>query len=64
MRVQPKEAFKLLGTSITLDPEQIYKAFPADNLPEVAPGLIYVYERDVNPAGVLLRENEYTIIEP
>jgi|688.fasta_scaffold1795720_3 hypothetical protein len=64
MKVQPKEAFKLLGTGIELDPTFVYNASPADNLPDITPGLIYVHERDENPVGVLLREGEYTIIKP
>ena len=64
MKIRPKEAYKLLGTGIELDPTFVYNASPADNLPQVTPGLIYVHERDVDPVGVLLREGEYTIIEP
>lgn len=64
MKVRPKEAFKLLGTGIELDPTFVYNAVPADNLPDITPGLIYVFERDHEPVGVLLREGEYTIIEP
>lgn len=64
MKIRPKEAYKLLGTGIELDPTFVYNASPADNLPQVPPGLIYVHERDVDPVGVLLREGEYTIIEP
>lgn len=64
MKVRPKEAFKLLGTGIELDPTFVYSASPADNLPQVTPGLIYVHECDHDPVGVLLREGEYEIIEP
>ena len=64
MKVKPKFAYKLAGTDIALDPQQVYNASPADNLPDVAPGLIYVHERDHEPVGVLLREGEYEIIEP
>ena len=64
MKIRPKEAYKLLGTGIELDPTFVYNASPAENLPDVAPGLIYVHERDDDPVGVLLREGEYTIIEP
>ena len=63
MKVQPKEAYKLLGTGIELDPARVYNASPANNQPGVIPGLIFVHERDDDPVGVLLREGEYTVIE-
>lgn len=64
MKVQPKEAFTLLGTGVKLDPELVYDASPAGNLPQVTTGLIYVHECEHEPVGVLLREGEYEIIEP
>lgn len=66
MKVQPHQAFRVLGTGIHLDPNKVYEAVPASNLPEFAsaPGLIYVHEHADDPVGVLLREGEYTIIEP
>jgi len=63
MKVKPKEAYRLLGTGIKLDPELVYDASPAENLPQFTPGLIYVHECDHDPVGVLLREGEYEIIE-
>lgn len=64
MKIRPKESYKLLATGIAIDSQQVYNASPADNMPDVPPGLIYVHERDHEPVGVLLREGEYEIIKP
>lgn len=60
IRVRPKLAFKLLGTELALDPNQIYDAVLAKNIPDwEARGLIFIGPEP----GFLLDKTEYDIIE-
>jgi hypothetical protein len=59
-KVRPKLAYKLLGTELQLDPEKIYEAIYAQNIPNWKErGLIFI---GPDP-GFLLEQNEYTIIK-
>ena len=56
MKVKPKENYRLLGTSIELDKNEIYHATIASNIPDCKErGLIFV-------DGVLLEKGEYEIV--
>jgi hypothetical protein len=59
-KVKPDKAYKLLGTDLELDPQKIYTAVYAMNIPDWK-------EREfifIGPLpGFLLEKNEYTIIE-
>ena len=57
IKVRPKLAYKLLGTSIELDPEKVYDAVQARHIPGWEEReLLWVNE-------VLLEKGEYTIIK-
>jgi len=58
--VRPKLAYKLMGTSLQLDPEKVYEAIWARNQPDWEErGLIFIGPEP----GFLLETGEYTIIE-
>lgn len=60
LKVRPKLAYKLLGTELKLDPEKVYEAIEARNIPDWEErGLIFVGDGP----GFLLERGEYTIIE-
>jgi hypothetical protein len=60
IKVKPNKAYKLLGTSLVLDPNKTYKAVYAMNISDWEKRkLIFI---GPNP-GFLLEEEEYTIIE-
>lgn len=54
IKVKPRMAYKLLGTSRTLDPNFVYDATTADSLPDYKPGDLWV-------DGFLLAAGEYTL---
>lgn len=57
LRVRPKLAYKLLGTELQLDPEKVYEAIEARNIPGWKErGLIFIGPEP----GFLLDKNEYT----
>lgn len=61
IRVRPKLACKLLGTELQLDPEKVYNAIEARNIPNWKKrGLILIGPEP----GFLLDRHEYTIIDP
>jgi len=60
MRIKPKLSFKLLGTSIQLDKNEIYDAEPATNQPDwERRGLVFVGDAP----GFLLGKDDYTVVE-
>jgi hypothetical protein len=57
MKAKPKEDYKLLGTSITLDKNRVYDVEFASNIPDADVFKMIWIE------GVLLKEGEYEIVK-
>jgi len=58
--VRPKLPYRLLGTALQLDPEKVYPAIWARNIPDWKErGLVYVGDE----CGIMLETGEYTIIK-
>jgi hypothetical protein len=65
MRIRPLGNFKLLGTNITLDSNQIYDAIPAENQPDyIRDGKVFaLIPRFNGDDSFLLRRGDYEIVE-
>lgn len=63
MKAKPLHNYKLLGTDIVLDCTKTYSFSHATNQPDwEEKGLIFIYEREDDPVGVLLERGEYLIV--
>jgi hypothetical protein len=64
MKIKPKNDYKLLGTSIQLDPNKVYDAEHATNQPDWEKHKkIFVLDVDDYGGSFMLGDGDYQIIE-
>jgi hypothetical protein len=70
-QVKPKLPYRLLGTGVRLNPDKIYWAIPADNIPKHEKELMYVLcsntgapSSDLDETSFLLSIDDVTIEVP
>jgi hypothetical protein len=60
IHIRPKLAYRLLGTELRLDPEKVYPAIHARNIPDWKErGLVFVGP----DCGIMLEDGEYEIVK-